>query len=234
MAAILRGCIGVYVLVRFSLGRPPGLRAATTLTTPRSSLLHWACFGGFIDASGGGGWGTVRPRARCCSQGKTAPRTIIGSVSASEFLVAISASVGFAVGLREEFLDNLPDRTSAWPIGGVRSRRRSRHGWSPRISPALLGTAGRRRHRADQQPEAGRALAGIAGSWSTLIAHVTIVAAWAGLVVYAWRPGPRRRSSCPRSWRPQSRPSPRRSRTPRARSHAVRAGCSPGYPARYG
>ena len=42
------------------------------------------------------------------SQGKTAPRTAIGSVSASESLVSVSASLGFLIGLRQEFLDNLP------------------------------------------------------------------------------------------------------------------------------
>ena len=70
-------------------------------------LAPLGLFGGFIDASGGGGWGPVTT-STLLSQGKTAPRTVIGSVSASEFLVSVSASLGFLIGLRQEFLDNLP------------------------------------------------------------------------------------------------------------------------------
>src|ERR1043165_8739105 len=105
MAAILLA-IGVYVLLRFSLRTPPqvsdgGTRHGATFLTPLG------LFGGFIDASGGGGWGPVTT-STLLSSGKTAPRTVIGSVSASEFLVAVSASLGFLVGLREEFLHNIP------------------------------------------------------------------------------------------------------------------------------
>ena len=61
------------------------------------------------------------------SQGKTAPRTVIGSVSASEFLVAVSASVGFLIGLREEFWTTC---RSWWDWrSAASSRRRSRPGW---------------------------------------------------------------------------------------------------------
>jgi uncharacterized protein len=180
MAAILLA-IGVYVLVRFSLGRPPGLRSNHTPHTAKF-LAPLGIFGGFIDASGGGGWGPVTT-STLLSQGKTAPRTIIGSVSASEFLVAISASVGFAVGLREEFLDNLPI-VAGLAIGGVIAAPFA--AWLvTKVSPALLGTAVGGVIVLTNSQKLVKYF-GIAGSWSTLI-YVTIVAAWAGLVFYAWR-----------------------------------------------
>jgi hypothetical protein len=54
--------------------------------------------GGFLDASGGGGWGPVVTSTLMAS-GRLKPRTIIGTVSMSEFVVAISASVGFLLAL---------------------------------------------------------------------------------------------------------------------------------------
>src|SRR6478735_7826482 len=98
--------IGVYVLLRFSI-RPPAVNDARTSPHTAKFLSPLGLFGGFIDASGGGGWGPITT-STLLSRGKTAPRTVIGSVSASEFLVASAASLGFLVGLREEFLDNLP------------------------------------------------------------------------------------------------------------------------------
>ena len=50
--------------------------------------------GGFVDASGGGGWGPI-VTPTLISTTSTEPRKIIGTVSAAEFVVAVSASVGF-------------------------------------------------------------------------------------------------------------------------------------------
>ena len=108
--------------------------------TPHTAkfLTPLGLFGGFIDASGGGGWGPVTT-STLLSRGKTAPRTVIGSVSASEFLVAASASLGFVVGLREEFLENLPV-VIGLAVGGVLVAPFA--AWLvSRVSPALLGTA---------------------------------------------------------------------------------------------
>jgi len=180
MAAILLG-IGVYVLVRFSLGRPPGLNKTHTPHTAKF-LAPLGVFGGFIDASGGGGWGPVTT-STLLSQGKTAPRTIIGSVSASEFLVAISASIGFAIGLREEFLDNLPI-VAGLAIGGVIAAPFA--AWLvTKVSPALLGTAVGGVIVLTNSQKLVKYF-GITGAWSTVI-YATIIVAWAGLVFYAWR-----------------------------------------------
>ena len=180
MAAILLG-IGVYVLVRFSLGRPPGLRNNHTPHTAKF-LAPLGIFGGFIDASGGGGWGPVTT-STLLSQGKTAPRTVIGSVSASEFLVAISASIGFAIGLREEFLNNLPI-VAGLAIGGVIAAPFA--AWLvTKVSPALLGTAVGGVIVLTNSQKLVKYF-GITGTWSTVI-YATIIVAWAGLVFYAWR-----------------------------------------------
>lgn len=56
--------------------------------------------GGFVDASGGGGWGPiVTPTLMTTSNME--PRKIIGTVSASEFIVAVSASIGFLLNINK-------------------------------------------------------------------------------------------------------------------------------------
>src|SRR5690606_42133728 len=58
---------------------------------------------------------------------------------ASEFLVAASASLGFVVGLREEFIHNLPV-VAGLAIGGIIVAPFA--AWLvSRVNPALLGTA---------------------------------------------------------------------------------------------
>ena len=88
--------LGVYVLVRFTLGsiRPvagkPPLRAR--FLTPLGLVA------GFVDATGGGGWGPVATPTLLVS-GRVEPRKVIGSVDTSEFLVASAASIGFLITL---------------------------------------------------------------------------------------------------------------------------------------
>ncbi len=109
MAGVLLA-LGVYVLLRFSL-RPP--RVATNRVSPHRSkfLSPLGLVAGFVDASGGGGWGPVATPA-LLTAGKTAPRTVIGSVDTSEFLVALAASIGFLIGLGSAVLD-------PWTVGGL-------------------------------------------------------------------------------------------------------------------
>ena len=60
--------------------------------------------GGFIDASGGGGWGPV-VTPTIISTTSTEPRKVIGTVSASEFCVALAASLGFLINFNKINLD---------------------------------------------------------------------------------------------------------------------------------
>jgi uncharacterized membrane protein YfcA len=63
------------------------------ITNPRF-LTYLGFTGGFVDASGGGGWGPIVTPTMIATT-STEPRKVIGTVSAAEFVVAVSASVGF-------------------------------------------------------------------------------------------------------------------------------------------
>lgn len=84
--------LGLYVLVRFTFS---GLRTDRVGTPLRARFLApLGVFGGFIDATGGGGWGPVGTPAILAS-GRLEPRKVIGSIDTSEFLVCVAASLGF-------------------------------------------------------------------------------------------------------------------------------------------
>ena len=100
LASTLLFTLGIYVLLRFLLGKQrvsrkgqPGLRFLAPL----------GLIGGFIDATGGGGWGPVTTPT-LLADGRLAPNRVVGTVSASEFIVAISASAGFFTALGGEVL----------------------------------------------------------------------------------------------------------------------------------
>jgi uncharacterized membrane protein YfcA len=93
MAAIL-AALGLYIIVRFVLGVRPALKKALTL----KFLAPLGLFAGFIDATGGGGWGPVATPALLVD-GRLQPRKVIGSVDTSEFAVSAAASLGFLFGL---------------------------------------------------------------------------------------------------------------------------------------
>ena len=57
-------------------------------------LSYLGFTGGFVDASGGGGWGPI-VTPTLISTTSTEPRKVIGTVSAAEFVVAVAASLGF-------------------------------------------------------------------------------------------------------------------------------------------
>src|SRR5690625_2600249 len=95
MAVILLG-LGLYVLIRFTArGLPKG-----NLGKPLRSrfLAPLGMLAGFVDATGGGGWGPVGTPAILAS-GRLEPRKVIGSIDASEFVVAVAASGGFLIGI---------------------------------------------------------------------------------------------------------------------------------------
>lgn len=112
--ALLLCSLGAYVLWRFlalSGRRPqfPGrLRAAF--------LMPVGLVAGTLDAIGGGGWGPVGTTA-LLSSGRVEPRRVIGSISAAEFVVSVSASLGFLVALGREGI-NLA-WVGALLVGGV-------------------------------------------------------------------------------------------------------------------
>ncbi|GAA2310048.1 sulfite exporter TauE/SafE family protein [Glycomyces scopariae] len=101
MSTILLG-LGLYLLIRFTLrgldsrnlGKPLRKRFLTPL----------GLVGGFLDATGGGGWGPVGTPALLAS-GRIEPRKVIGSIDTSEFLVALAASLGFLFALGSQGID---------------------------------------------------------------------------------------------------------------------------------
>lgn len=71
----------------------------TTLQVTNPRYFTYLGFtGGFVDAAGGGGWGPIVTPTMMTTTA-IEPRKIIGTVSAAEFIVAVSASVGFLVNI---------------------------------------------------------------------------------------------------------------------------------------
>ncbi|MFR9777857.1 sulfite exporter TauE/SafE family protein [Micromonospora sp. MS34] len=133
MAAILFS-LGAYLLVRFS--RP--LRANRSAGRLRGRFLApLGLVAGFVDATGGGGWGPVATPALLVS-GRLEPRKVIGSVDAAEFVVAGAASAGFLIGLGAEGF--LLGTVAALLVGGLVAAPIA--AWLVRSVPAqLLGAA---------------------------------------------------------------------------------------------
>ena len=102
LMAVILLALGFYILARFTafglptdkLGKPLGKRFLAPL----------GLFAGFVDSTGGGGWGPVGTPAILAS-GRLEPRKTIGSIDTSEFLIAVAASVGFIIGIGSEGVD---------------------------------------------------------------------------------------------------------------------------------
>lgn len=105
---------GVVILVRFGFGKrlipvPAGGHTARWLSP--IGLL-----GGFVDATGGGGWGpVVTPSLMTVTRHE--PRKVVGTTNAAEFVVALSVSTGFLTGAAQEDIPWLP--VVGLIIGGV-------------------------------------------------------------------------------------------------------------------
>ncbi|WP_011579703.1 MULTISPECIES: sulfite exporter TauE/SafE family protein [Chelativorans] len=111
---ILGGCIGAYVLTSFE-----GNAVKPFITTYLALVGGWLIFrsfrkipsnpvpakvvaplgavGGFLDAAGGGGWGPIVTTGLLGAGAP--PRYVIGTVNATEFLVATAVSLSFLFSL---------------------------------------------------------------------------------------------------------------------------------------
>jgi uncharacterized membrane protein YfcA len=94
--------LGLYVLLRFTLGRVPRPKGRHYVRGRYLAALGLGA--GFIDATGGGGWGAAATPTLLAT-GKMEPRKVIGSVDTSEFIVALAASAGFIFGLGHAGID---------------------------------------------------------------------------------------------------------------------------------
>ncbi len=83
---------GLVIFAKFGLG-------ASLIPVPKGgSTMRWlgpiGLVGGFVDATGGGGWGPVAtPSLMTVTEHE--PRKVVGTVNAAEFLVAATVSIAF-------------------------------------------------------------------------------------------------------------------------------------------
>lgn len=111
--SLVLSILGILILIRAIKGAPVAIKAFT----PRLRTLGpLGIFAGFLDAAGGGGWGPVTTSTLMAS-GRMEPRKVIGTVSASEFLVSLGASIGFLLGLGAQAI--AWDAVAVLLLGGV-------------------------------------------------------------------------------------------------------------------
>ncbi len=135
LMAVILLVLGLLLLVRFSL---------RGVSAPRSNfgrrgrfLAPLGLVAGFIDATGGGGWGPVATPTMLVS-GRTELRKVVGSVSASEFLVSMAASLGFLLSLGSQGVNW--SIAGALLVGGAVAAPFA--AWMvSRVTPRVLGTA---------------------------------------------------------------------------------------------
>lgn len=84
--------LGALLLIRFLLGKN------FAITKSRKHFPLTGLVAGFLDASGGGGWGPITTPVLMTTS-DIPPRKVVGTVSASEFIVALSASAGFLLNI---------------------------------------------------------------------------------------------------------------------------------------
>ncbi|MBA4608946.1 sulfite exporter TauE/SafE family protein [Aeromicrobium sp. Marseille-Q0843] len=105
---------GLVIFARFGLG-------VRLIPTPRNGhTARWlspiGLLGGFVDATGGGGWGpVVTPSLMTVTRHE--PRKIVGTANAAEFLVAVSVSFGFLTGAAQHGIPWLP--VIGLALGGI-------------------------------------------------------------------------------------------------------------------
>jgi uncharacterized membrane protein YfcA len=92
--SVVLALLGVYIFIRFVVGIRPQLKKRLTI----KFLAPLGLFAGFVDATGGGGWGPVATPA-LLSGGRLEPRKVVGSVDTAEFAVSAAASLGFLIAI---------------------------------------------------------------------------------------------------------------------------------------
>lgn len=111
-AAAILSLLGCLILFRFT--------RVSIFGKKRVARARWLAplglVGGFVDSTGGGGWGPLVTTSLTASNA-LAPRKAIGTTNTAEFIIAISASIGFIFGLGPK---NIPwDAFLALMIGGA-------------------------------------------------------------------------------------------------------------------
>lgn len=124
--------VGALLVWRFSRGRVR--REHREFSPRRLSVLGLVA--GFIDASGGGGWGPLTS-GTLLGVSADQPRRVVGTVNTAEFLVTFAATTGFAIGMWPLLAQHLWS-TLALLLGGVVAAPLGAY-LTSRLNPTLLG-----------------------------------------------------------------------------------------------
>jgi uncharacterized protein len=179
IVAIFLFALGVFVIARFSFRRHQ--RPVQVRPVPRTFLGPLGLIAGFLDAAGGGGWGPISTPT-LLSSGRMEPHKIIGTVDTSEFLVALSASIGFLFAL--SFAEIPWTVVGALLLGGVIAAPIA--AYIVRILPVrILGSAVGGLILVTNMKTFLEAV-GVSGALAVLI-YVLIVAVWIAAVVFSIR-----------------------------------------------
>ena len=177
--AALLFSLGVYVIWRFlALG---GDRPQFKNRISAGFLVPMGLVGGTLDAVGGGGWGPVGTTS-LLSSGRLSPRKVVGSVSASEFVVAVGGSLGFLLALGSAGINY--GFVAALLAGGIFAAPLA--AWLVKhLAPRVLGVAAGGLILLTNSATILESL-GASGT-SIAVAASTLAVAWVSLIVWAVR-----------------------------------------------
>lgn len=185
LMALILIALGCYILVRFTVWG--GARPSTSGPPMRAgALVPVGLVGGFLNSTGGGGWGPVGTSALLAT-GRIQPRMVIGSISAAEFVVVTAGSAGFLIGL------GIGGVNLSWVLamlaGGIVAAPVA--AWLAKHIPGrLLGTlAGGLIVVTNARSLMDGTLLSLGGPAEVAV-YVCIVVAWAGAITYAVRSTP--------------------------------------------
>ncbi|QPC86845.1 TSUP family transporter [Mesorhizobium sp. NBSH29] len=94
--------VGAWLILR-------SFRAIPSKPVPNLVVAPLGAVGGFLDAAGGGGWGPIVTTGLLGAGG--APRYVIGTVNASEFLITLSVSLTFLIAILTGHWEDVGDLT---------------------------------------------------------------------------------------------------------------------------
>lgn len=126
-------CLGFYIVIRFLYLNREANHLKKKKSFKKRFIYPLGFVGGFLDAIGGGGWGPVNTPVLLSREGID-PRKVIGTVDTSEFIVTISATLGFLIFLGWEQFSWL--LVFAFVIGGVIAAPIA--AWLVRVMPPLV------------------------------------------------------------------------------------------------
>src|ERR1041385_6497470 len=110
MVSLVLLVLGGVIIARFVHRRRTATRATSEEKVASGegrhgwTLIPLGLIGGFLDASGGGGWGPVTTSSLMAAA-RMKPRTVIGTVSGSGVIVSVGAGVGFLLTLGSAGID---------------------------------------------------------------------------------------------------------------------------------